>query len=249
MTARLLPAFLVLCLLGLLGPGVKAMAQEDDTVEEIRERIREREEEAEEQAREDQPEEEEEDGCFDLGCQLFAEILGELLRDPSSPLRGDPPPGYSSWGDLDLDLDGAWLLQERWSLAGRLTLNLSYLHLHAFGQVLFDPTGLLLCGAANAGLGFRAPFLFLSLFAGIFGTDSSDRALLDFGVEARIFLSPHWVLELYNLNAVYYALRFHFLWLGLRYAGSHAGLGAGLNLSNYAGILLVGPSLRASLWL
>jgi hypothetical protein len=68
-------------------------------------------------------------------------------------------------------------------------------------------------------------------------------------VEARIFLSPQWVLELYNLNAAYYALRFHFLWLGLRYAGSHAGLGAGLNLSNYAGILLVGPSLRLSLWL
>jgi hypothetical protein len=72
---------------------------------------------------------------------------------------------------------------------------------------------------------------------------------VDFGVEARIFLSPRWVLELYNLNAVYYSLRFHFLWLALRYAGSHASLGAGLNLSNYAGILLVGPSLRLSLWL
>jgi hypothetical protein len=60
-----------------------------------------------------------------------------------------------------------------------------------------------------------------TLFAGIFGTDSSDRALLDFGVEARIFLSPQWVLELYNLNAAFYALRFHFLWLGLRYTRLH----------------------------
>lgn len=253
---KLLPAVLAACLLVPLGAAVRAYGQDENTVEEIRERIREREEEAkeeaEQEAREDEEdalEQDEEDECLDLGCQLFAKILYELLWDPSSPLRGEPPPGFSPWGNLDLDVDGAWLFQDRWSLAGRLTLNLRYLHLHAFSQVLFDPTGYLACYAANAGLNLMWPFLILNLFAGAFGTDLTAGALLDFGVEARVFLSARWVLELYNLNAVYYSLRFHFLWLALRYAGNHVSLGAGLNLSNYAGILLVGPALRLCFWL
>jgi len=259
MMVKLLPAFLAVCLLGLLEPGVKALGQEDDTVEEIRKRIREREEEAEEQARQDDPEEDEYSGC-----QLFADILQALLSSPSEPddqyhpqesrpflylLHGEPPPGYSGWGYLGLDLDGICYFAGRWSLDGRLTLNLHVLHLHAYSQVLFDPSGYLVSYAANAGLNFLSPFLILNLFAGAFGTDLTTTTLLDFGAEARIFLSPRWVLELYNLNAVYYALRFHFLSLGLRYAGDGLSLGVGLNLNNYAGILLVGPSLRLSLWL
>jgi hypothetical protein len=241
----------------LLAP--QAYGQEEETVEEIRERIREEEEEAEEEAQQDT----EEDKYS--GCNLFGDILSALLQSPSEEdggyypedrsrpflylLRGEPPPGYSRWGYVGLDVDGACLFQNRWSLTGWLTFNLQYLHLHAFSQILFDPTGCLVCYAANAGLNILSHFLILNLFAGAFGTDLTTGALLDFGAEARIFLTARWILELYSLNAVYYSLQFNFLSLALRYAGSRVSLGAGLNLNNYAGVVLAGPSLRLCLWL
>jgi hypothetical protein len=257
-TYRSLLLLLASLVLGaLLAPPACGQEEDEETVEEIRERIREEEEEAEEESRAD------EDRYS--GCQLFGDILSALLHSPTEPedgsypedgsrpffylLRGDPPPGYSRWGYLGLDVEGACLFQNRWSLGGRLTFNLQYLHLHAFSQVLFDPTGRLVCYAANAGLNIMSRHLILNLFAGAFGTDVTTGALFDFGAEARIFLAPRWVLELYSLNAVYYSLQFNFLYLALRYAGNRVSLGAGLNLNNYAGILLAGPSLRLCFWL
>jgi hypothetical protein len=48
---------------------------------------------------------------------------------------------------------------------------------------------------------------------------------------------------------VYYSLHFNFLYLALHYAGNKTSLGAGLNLNNYAGVVLAGPALRLSFWL
>ena len=248
------------CLLGFVAPAVQA-DEDGETVEEIRERIQEEEEKAkkEEQAAEQKKEDEY------SGCSLFAEILQALFQARSdSPYVDYPddrsrpfdryygrmaPPGYSERGYLSLDLDGAYLLKNRWSVTGRLTLNLQALHLHGFSQVLLDPTGYLVCYAANAGVNFSTRRVIFNLFAGAFGTDLSTRALLGFGAEARIFLARHCVLELYSLNAVFYSLHFNFLSLGLHYTGNGMSLGAGFNLNYYADILLLGPSIRLAFWL
>jgi hypothetical protein len=248
----------------LLAPQAYELQEGEETVEEIRRRIQEEEEEAKAEARRRQHEH---DGysC----CSLFGDFFQALADSPSEPaddhhhrrdypkeesrpflylLRGHPPPGYSRWGYLGLDVDGACLFQNRWTLGGRFSVNLQALHLHAFSQVLFDPTGLLFSYSFNGGLNIMARHLLLNLFVGAFGTDLTG-ALFDFGAEARIFLTARWVLELYSLNAVYYSLHFNFLYLALHYAGNKASLGAGLNLNNYAGVVLAGPALRLSFWL
>ena len=256
---NLLLGILASCLLGFAVPAVQADEEEGETVEEIRKRIREQEEEARKEAKQEKEEEE------NSGCQLFAEILRILLDTQSEPSGADyphqesrhfdrvitraAPPGHSPWGYLGLDLDGAYLLHNRWSVAGRLTFNLQALHLHAFSQVLFDPSGYLACYAANAGVNFVTHNVIVNLFAGAFGTDLFTRALFSFGAETQVFLSRKCILELYSLNAVYYSLRFNFLSLSLHYAGNGMSLGVGFNLNYYAGILLLGPSIRLSFWL
>jgi hypothetical protein len=240
-------------LLALPAPAEVADGEEGETVEEIRKRIQEEEEQAKREAEKD-----EEDRYN--GCSLLGDIFSAMANTRSGSYDDDydrggdgysrssyyraVPPGYSEWGYLGLDLDGAWLLQNRWSVAGRLTLNVHYLHLHAFSQVLFDPTGILVCYAVNAGVNFSAEHLIVNLFGGVLGTDATSTALLSFGAEARIFLTPSFILELYSLNAVYYSLHFNFLSVALLHEYDFVSLGAGFNLSNYAGSLLWGPAVR-----
>ena len=240
-------------LLSLAAPAAQAQEEEDETVEEIRKKIQEEEEQAKREAAED-----EEDRYS--GCSFLGDIFSAMANTRSGPYDDDydrggdgysrssyyrlVPPGYSEWGYLSLDLDGAWLLQNRWSVAGRLTLNVHYLHLHAFSQVLFDPTGILVCYAVNAGVNFSAEHLIVNLFGGVLGTDATSTALLSFGAEARIFLPANLVLELYSLNAVYYSLHFNFLSLALLHEYSFVSVGASFNLQNYAGSRLLGPGVR-----
>jgi hypothetical protein len=103
--------------------------------------------------------------------------------------------------------------------------------------------------SANAGLTLPFRRLILNLFAGAFGTDVFPGALFSFGLGAQVFLPGGFILDLYNLNAVYGSLGFHYLALSLDYAFSAVNLGVGFNLNNYAGILVLGPLVRLSLWL
>jgi hypothetical protein len=244
-------------LLALPAPAEVADGEEGETVEEIRKRIQEQEEQAEEEEEADEDEDEY------SGCSLLGDIFSAMANSQSgsydneydrsgdgysrSPHYRAVPPGYSEWGYLGLAVDGAWLGQDRWSAAARLTLNVQYLHLHAFTQVLTDPTGFVICYAANAGVSFSAERLIVNLFAGVFGTDLTSTALLSFGAEARVYLTSYCVLELYSLNAVYYSLQFNFLSLALLYDSGIVSVGASFNLQNYAGSRLLGPGVRLAL--
>jgi hypothetical protein len=259
----LLLATVCLGLLAVASPAALADGEEGETVEEIRKRIQEEEAKAK---KEEEKEEEKKEENEHNGCSLLADIFGALFNSQSGSSGGDDsrggghrsgsgagaffwrpvPPGYSRWGYFSLAMDGAWLLQNRWSAAGRLTLNVQALHLHAFTQDLFDPTGHVLCYGVNAGVNFTRERVIVNLFAGVFGTDLTSTALLGFGGEARVFFPPNCVLELYSLNAVYYSLQFNFLSLVLLFEPNRMSLGAGFNLDNYAGSLLLGPTVRLS---
>jgi hypothetical protein len=264
----LLLATVCLGLLAVASPAALAEGEEGETVEEIRKRIQEEEAKAkeEEEKQEEEEEKEEKEDEYN-GCSLLADIFGALFNSQSGSSGGDDsrgggrrsgsgaagaffwrpvPLGYSRWGYFSLAMDGAWLLQNRWSAAGRLTLNVQALHLHAFTQDLFDPTGHVLCYGVNAGVNFTRERVIVNLFAGAFGTDLTSTALLGFGGEARVFFPPNCVLELYSLNAVYYSLQFNFLSLVLLFEPKRVSLGAGFNLDNYAGSLLLGPTVRLS---
>ncbi len=260
---KLLPSLAACLLLALAAPAPRA--DEGDSVEEMRKKILEQRRKAKEQREEEEDEE-------DSGeCRLFWDVFGELFRIlfiysaseryadyPYAALSSDPfglnvdqrfDERYRQVGYANLVLDGAYLFEDRWGVSGRLSGNVLAVHLEGFSQVLFDPTGRVAFYSANAGLTLPFRRLIVNLFAGAFGTDVFPGALFSYGLGAQVFLPGRCILDLYNLNAVYGSLSFHYLAVSLDYAFSAVNLGVGFNLNNYAGILVLGPLVRLSLWL
>jgi hypothetical protein len=262
---KLLPGLAVCLLLGVAAPAPQA-DEGGSTVEEMRKKILEQKEKAEEQKEEQKAAEENGDGCG-----LFWKAFGEIFRilfvysaseryadypyaaRPANPfglnIEDDIDDRYRQLGYANLVLDGAYLFDDRWGVAGRLSGNILAIHLEVFSQVLFDPTGYVVFTSANAGLTLPFQRLIVNLFAGAFGTDVFPGALFSYGLGAQVFLPGRCILDLYNLNAVYGSLSFHYLEVSLDYAFSAVNLGLGFNLNNYAGILVLGPLVRLSFWL
>ncbi len=264
---RLLPPLVASLLLAFAVPALRA--DPGDSVEEMRKKILEQKEKAEEQEEEQEELEEAEEDSE--GGSLFGQVFFELFRilfvysaseryaDFPYAARPSEPFGlniletvderYRQLGYANLVVDGAYLFEDRWGVTGRLSGNLLAVHLEGFSQVLFDPTGYLVFYSANAGLTLPFRRWILNLFAGAFGTDLFPGALFSFGLGAQVFLPGKCILDLYNLNAVYGSLSFHYLTASLNYAFSAVNLGAGFNLHNYAGLLILGPLVRLSFWL
>jgi hypothetical protein len=256
------------CLLCLAAPALSADGEEGPTVKDLREKIQEQLEEAEKEEAEEQDKFEEDDSeKHNLFWELLIEILKILFVNSATVRYADYPyaakqafpfgfqaiemeePGYSRLGYVNLCLDGAYLLQDRWGAAGRLSINVLALHLHGYTQVLFDPTGTLAFYSANAGLTLPSHRFILNLFVGVFGTDLSRRAMFSFGANAQIFLPGKFILDVYNINAAYHSLNINYLSVSLNYALAATNLGVGFNLNHYAGTLLMGPLVRISFWL
>jgi hypothetical protein len=262
---RLLPG-LVACLLMGAAPALRA-DQDDSTMEEMRKKILEQKEEAEEQEKEGQELDENDDEEAGLLWQLFFELFRILFvysaseryadfpyaAQPSNPfglsVMDEVDDRYRQLGYASLVLDGAYLLEDRWGASGRLSGNLLALHLEGFSQVLLDPSDRLAFYSANAGITLPFRRLIVNLFLGAFGSDVFRGALFSFGVGAQVFLPGRCILDLYNLNAVYGPLHFHYLTVSLDYAFSAVNLGVGFNLNNYAGVVVFGPQVRLSFWL
>jgi hypothetical protein len=264
---KLLPGLAACLLLACAAPVLRADG--GDSVENMRKKIQEEREKA--RQRQEEEEEEREDEAGSDGCGFLWEAFGELFRIlfvysaseryadyPYAALPSDPfglnmeesfDERYRQVGYANLVLNGAYLFENRWGVSGRLSGNVLAIHLEAFSQVLFDPSGAAWFYSANAGLTLPFRRLILNLFAGAFGTDVFPGALFSFGLGAQVFLPGQCILDLYNLNAVYGSLSFHYLEVSLDYAFSAVNVGLGFNLNNYAGVLVVGPLMRVSLWL
>jgi len=267
---RILPLLTASCLLLLIAPPLSAGEEEGPTVQEIRERIEEQMEEAEEEEEQEYPyeEDDEEDGLGGLFFELFFRAL-EILFLNSLPIRYaeypyaalqavpfgyqapefEQDPDYHRLAYANLSLEGAWLQQERWVAAGRLSFNVLPLHLEGYFQLLFDPTDRIAFSAVCGGLTLPAHRFILNLFAGAFFTDLSPRAMFSFGASAQLFLPGKFILDVYSINAVYGSLAINYFSATLNRALSAANLGVGFNLNQYAGILLMGPQVRLSFWL
>jgi hypothetical protein len=269
----LLPGLAACLLLGLAAPALRA-DQEGQTVEDLRKKILEEKEKAERQKKQEEQEEarrQQDEGDADAGgffWQLFAELFRILFVYSASERYADYPYAaaafhpfglnrletideerYRQWGYANLFVDGTYLFNDRYALAGRLSANLLAVHLEGFSQVLFDPTGYLVFYSANAGLTLPFRRLVLNLFLGAFGADLFPGALFSFGAGAQVFLPGRSILDVYSLNAVYATLHFHYLAVSLNYAFSAVNLGVGFNLNNYADTLILGPLVRLSFWL
>ena len=265
---RLLPGLVVALLLGLAAPALRA-DEEGSSVEDLQKKILEEKEKAEEQeeASEQRDYDDDDDDGGGVFWQLFEALFRILFLYSASeryadfPYAADPAypfglnkletegEGYRQWGYANLILDGTYLFENRWAIAGRLSANMLAVHLEGFTQVLFDPTGRIVFYSANGGLTLPFRRLILNLFLGAFGTDLFSGALFSFGAGAQVFLPGRCILDAYSLNAIYGSLHFHYLAVSLNYAFSAVNLGVGFNLNNYADTLIMGPLVRLSFWL
>jgi hypothetical protein len=263
----LLTGLLACLLLGAAAPLLRA-DEDGSSLEEMRKKILEQKEEAEKQEEQEEPEPNEDDDAeAGLLWQLFFELLRFLFVYSASERYADFPyaawpshpfglsveekidEGYRQPGYASLVLDGAHLFADRWGVSARLAGNLLAVHLEGFSQVLFDPSDRLVFYSGNAGITLPFRRLIVNLFLGAFGSDTFSGALFSFGIGAQLFLPGRCILELYNLNAVYGPLHFHYLTVSLDYAFSPVNVGVGFNLNNYAGVLVCGPQVRLSFWL
>ena len=93
------------------------------------------------------------------------------------------------------------------------------------------------------------PGVLFNGFAGVFEHEYVDEKLLSFGLSTQIYLPSNFILEIYNLNAYYHSLGFHYLSAMLKYAVWRANIGVGYNYNEYAGVIFQGPMIKVSFWL
>ncbi|MQY76190.1 MAG: hypothetical protein GH155_00995 [Spirochaeta sp.] len=234
----------------------------------MKERIKEEETKPEEQNQENkstgvqEDEEGEEDSFFaDLLIDLFSVLLfysftARFAEYPYSPnddfnfnVSSFNYPDEHRIANLQLSVDTSYLQQSTWGTSSKFSGHLTAINFNGFYQYIFSGKEDFYIRSLNGGLSFILPGVLLNGFAGVFEHQDVDPKLVSFGLSTQIYLPLNFILDIYNLNAYYHSLGFHYLSAMLNYAVWRANIGVGYNYNDYAGVLFQGPMVRFSFWL
>lgn len=240
----------------------------EDKIKDMKERIKEEENAEEEQYQENGAAGGEEDAEGEEDC-FFADLLFEIFRIllmysftarfaeyPYSPnddfnfnVSSLEHPDEHKIANLQLSVDTSYLQESTWGVSGILSGHLTAINFNGLYQYIFSDGEDFYVRSLNGGLSFILPGVLLNGFAGVFEHEYVDEKLLSFGISTQIYLPSNFILDIYNLNAYYHSLGFHYLSVMLKYAVWRANIGVGYNYNEYAGVIFQGPMVKISFWL
>jgi len=240
----------------------------EDKIKDMKERIEEEETKPEEQNQKEgtagvEEDEEGEEDCFfaDLLVEIFRILLmysftARFAEYPYSPnddfnfnVSSIEYPDEHRIANLQLSVDTSYLQQSTWGVSGILSGHLTAINFNGLYQYIFSGEEDFYVRSLNGGLSFILPGVLLNGFAGVFEHEYVDPKLLSFGLSTQLYLPFNFILDIYNLNAYYHSLGFHYLSVMLKYAVWRANIGIGYNYNEYAGVIFQGPMVKVSFWL
>ena len=158
-------------------------------------------------------------------------------------------PANEKWGFLQLDLEGAYLLEETFGINAKASFNLSLLRIHCFYQYVFTADDAFTIFSPNGGITIPIGDGMLHLFAGAFLLDLIGEPLFSFGGEFSYFFPANLIVDIYNINAFYGSTGFFSFSCSLSYALGNFSFGVGFNYNYCAEVVFLGPMLKLSLWI